>query len=150
MGENRKCSYSLRIENRATDRIRVDASFHFSSKLVFHGPSTGSGGPPLWFSFVGGFSSVEELKDIVVYIPWGWTRTQLQGYRVVYWLFFPSLCIFSFSWLATVWPCPLTLREGHGVWSFIPKSKKWRIQKGLCPGAPQGLAWFHLCPSYSQ
>ena len=33
--------------------IRVDASFHSFLKLVFSGPGTGSGGLPLWFSFVG-------------------------------------------------------------------------------------------------
>ena len=57
------------IENRATGKDRVDASFHSSSKLVFRSPRTGSGGPPLWLSFVGGFSSAEELKDIISYIP---------------------------------------------------------------------------------
>ena len=29
----------------------------------------GPGGPPLWFSFVGGFGSAEELKDTLVDIP---------------------------------------------------------------------------------
>ena len=27
---------------------------------------------------------------------------------------FPHLCIPSFPWLATVWTCPVELREGHG------------------------------------
>ena len=49
-------------------RIRVDARFH-SSELVFSGPRTGYGGAPLWFSFVGGFSFAEELRDSVMYIP---------------------------------------------------------------------------------
>ena len=44
-------------------RIRIDKSFHSSSELVFIGLRTGSGGPSLWFSFVGGFISSEELKD---------------------------------------------------------------------------------------
>ena len=56
-------------------RIRVDASFHSSSKLAFSGGSTSSGDPPLWFSFVGGFNSAEELKDVVMYIPGEETRT---------------------------------------------------------------------------
>ena len=46
-------------------RIRVEASFPSSSELVFTGPWTCSGGPPLWLSFVGGFSSA----NIVMYIP---------------------------------------------------------------------------------
>ena len=37
-------------------RISVDANFH-SSELVLSGPRAGSGGPPLWFSFLRGFSS---------------------------------------------------------------------------------------------
>ena len=47
----------------------VDSSFHPSSKLVFSGPRTGSGGPPLLFSSVGGFCSAEELKDTVLHVP---------------------------------------------------------------------------------
>ena len=50
-------------------RIRVDASFPSPSELVFSGPSIGSGSAPLWFSFVGGFSSAGELKTTVIYIP---------------------------------------------------------------------------------
>ena len=33
-------------ENRDTDKDRVGVSLHFSSKPVFSGPRTGSGGPP--------------------------------------------------------------------------------------------------------
>ena len=56
------------MENRATDKYQVDASLCSSSKLVFSGSGTDSGGPSLWFPFVGGFSSAEELKDMVMYI----------------------------------------------------------------------------------
>lgn len=49
--------------------------------------------------------------------------------------------------LATVWTCPLELREGHGGWNLLPKNKKWGTQKGLCPGVPQGPARFHS-PSF--
>ena len=50
-------------------RIRIDGSFRCSSELVFGGPRTGSGGLPLLFSFVGGFSSAEALKDSIMCIP---------------------------------------------------------------------------------
>ena len=66
--------YSLEVEIGPQIRIRVDASFH-SSYLVFSGLRTGSGGAPLWFSFVEGFSSAEDLKDIVMYISQRGTRT---------------------------------------------------------------------------
>lgn len=42
-------------ENRGQTRAGVDASFHSPSESVFRGPRTGSGGPPLWLSRVGGF-----------------------------------------------------------------------------------------------
>ena len=48
--------------------IRVDVSFQSSSKLVFSGPRTCSGGSSLWFSFVGSFISAERLKDIAMFI----------------------------------------------------------------------------------
>ena len=50
-------------------RISVDANFHCFSKLVFSGPKTGSGGPPLLFLLTGGVSSTEEHKDTVMYSP---------------------------------------------------------------------------------
>ena len=43
------------------------ASFHSSSKVVFSDPRPGFVGLPVWFSFVGGFSSTEALKDIVIF-----------------------------------------------------------------------------------
>ena len=62
--------------------------------------------------FVGDFGSSEELKDIVMCILWGGTRTLPQGCTIVSNCFslspYPSL-----PWLATVWTYPLELREGH-------------------------------------
>ena len=43
--------------------------------------------------FVGSFGSVEQLKDVVLYIPWGRTRNLPQGFTIVSWLFLPGLCI---------------------------------------------------------
>ena len=63
--------------------IRVDVSFQSSSKLVFSGPRTGSGGSPLWFSFVGSFISAERLKDIAMFILRRGTRTLPQGSTIV-------------------------------------------------------------------
>ena len=46
-------------------RSRVEASWHSSSELVLGDRRTGSGGPPLCC----GFSSAEELKHTIMYIP---------------------------------------------------------------------------------
>ena len=50
------------MENRAAEKDQGKASLRSSSKLVFSGPGTGSGGPPLWFSFVEGFRSAEAAQ----------------------------------------------------------------------------------------
>ena len=58
----------LGVEKRAIykDQCRSKLSFFFKVGIYWH--RTGSGGPPLWFSFVGGFNSAEELKDVLLYI----------------------------------------------------------------------------------
>ena len=61
--------------------------------------------------FVGSFSSAEEPKDPVTCLLW--TRILSPGCTIVSWLLLPCLHIFSLSWLATVWICPLELREGQ-------------------------------------
>ena len=58
----------------------------------------------------------EELKDIVMYIPWGGTRTLPQGCTIFSWLLLLCFCIPSLLWLAAVWICLLELREGQGGW----------------------------------
>ena len=87
----------------------------------------------------GGFSSAEELKDIVIYIPWGGTRTLPRGCTIVSWLLLPCFCIPSLPWLATVWICPLELREGQGGW-MKPISYKQEAgdteRKAFVPGGP--------------
>ena len=81
----------------------------------------------------GGLSSAEELKDIVMCIPWGGTRTLPQGCTIVSWLLLPGLCTPSLPWVAMVSTYPLDLREGQGGWmkTFLT-NKKWGTQKGLC------------------
>ena len=49
-----------------------------------------------------------------MYIPWGGTRTLAYDCPIVSWLPFLFLCIPSFFWLATIWICPLELRECQG------------------------------------
>ena len=53
--------YSLGVETRATDKDQGRCKLSFCEMKWFwcH---------PLWFSFVSGFSSAEELKDTVIYI----------------------------------------------------------------------------------
>ena len=86
--------------------------------------------------FVGGFSSVEEIKDTVRYIPWGGTRMLPQDCTLFSWPFLPGLCIPSLPWLAVVWTCFLELWECHGGWSPFPQNKKRGIQKSLCAQEP--------------
>ena len=54
-----------------------------------------------------------------------------QGCTIVSRLPLPCLCIPSLPWLATVWICPLELREGHGGWSLFPTNKKWGTRTGF-------------------
>ena len=68
----------------------------------------------------------EELKNIVTCIPWVRIRTIPQDCTIVSWLFLPCLCIPSLLWLATVWTCPLELRESHGDWSLFTTNKEHR------------------------
>ena len=63
----------------------------------------------------GGLSSCRKTQ-ILLCIPWGGTRTLPQGCTIVSWLFLPCFCILSLPWLATVWTCPLELRESHEGW----------------------------------
>ena len=73
LGETRKSFYSLGVENGP--QIWVDAGLQSSPELGLGGPGTGSGGPPLWFPFAGGYSSAEDLKAAVLCLPRGGTRT---------------------------------------------------------------------------
>ena len=92
------------------------------------------------FSHLMGVSvSAKQLRDIVLCIPWGGTRTLPQGCAIVSWLFLLCFCIPSLPWLATVWKCPLELREGLGGW-MKPISCNQRMrdtERLLCPGAPR-------------
>ena len=124
-------------------KIRVDASFHSSSKLEFSGTRTGSGGLPLWFSLLGGLV-LEKSSKILLCIFLEEEPGPCPKAALLFLDCFSSLhfCIPSLPWLATAWTCPLELREGHGGWNSFPKNKKWGIQKDLCPEASQGPAWF--------
>ena len=62
---------------------------------------------------VGPLVPTEELKDNIMYIPSGGTRTLPQGCN---WLLLLSFCISSLPWLATVWICRLECRKGQGGW----------------------------------
>ena len=79
-----------------------------------------------------------------MYISWGETRTLPQGCTIVSWLLLPCLCIPSLLWLATVWICPLGLREGHGGWSLFPTNKERQTWKSFHAQEPQRvLLGFH-------
>ena len=55
-------------------------------------------------------------RYFVMYIPWGGTRTLPHGCTIVSWLLLLCFCVPSLPWKATVWICPLELREGQGGW----------------------------------
>ena len=94
-------------------------------------------------------TDTEELKDIVMFISWGRTRTRPQYCPIVSWLFLLCLCIPSLPWLATIWVCHLGLREGHGVWSLFPIKTRNRVhRKASVPGSPTGPAQFHSLSLY--
>ena len=64
--------------------------------------------------------SAKQLKDIVMYIPWGGTRSPPQGCTIF------SFDWSSFPWLASVWTCSWNsgkVREAE--WSLFPVTKKW-------------------------
>ena len=66
---------------------------------------------------VGVSVSAEQLKGIVVCVPWGGNQDLSQGWIIVSWLLLPYLCSPSLPWLAPVWTCSLELREGPGRWT---------------------------------
>ena len=111
--------------------------------MSFSGSFNLASGDFLWneecwhLPFVGGFSSVEELKGIVMCIPWGGTRTLPQGCTILSWPLLPCLCIPSLPWLAAVQICPLELRKGYGGWSLFPTNKKRGTWKGFHAQEPQ-------------
>ena len=51
---------------------------------------------------------------------------------IVSWVFLLCFCIPSLCWLATVWICPLGLREGWGGWMKPVSPKQERDLQGTC------------------
>ena len=95
--------------------------------------------------WAGTFVPTEELKDIVMYIPWRGTRTLPHHWTIVSLLLLLCFCIPSLPWWATIWIFPLELKEGQGGWSHFPTDKKWGTWKGFVPRrAPYGPAPFHF------
>ena len=96
---------------------------------------------------VGALVPTEELKGIVMCIPSGGTRILPQGCTIVSWLLLLCFCIPPLPWLATVWICPLELREGPGGWMkpISYKQEMGDMERLLCPRAPQGPAQFPGC-----
>ena len=66
--------------------------------------------------WVGGLSSCIRTQSYLYVYPFRRNQDLPQGCTIVSWLLLPYLCIPSLPWLATVWTCPLELREGHGGW----------------------------------
>ena len=82
---------------------------------------------------------MEELKGIVVYISWGWTRTLPWGCTIVFLTASPyfSLSPLPLSWQVSVWICPLEMKEGQEGWCCLfSTSKKQGTGKGFILGGP--------------
>lgn len=84
--------------------------------------------------FVGGFRSVEELKDILS--PQGGTRTLPPGCTVVSWLLFACLCTPSLPSLASVWTWGGSWRQNEAC--FL-QTRNGGMQKGFCALEPHRL-----------
>ena len=97
------------------------------------------------FSHLVGVSvSAKQLKDIVMCIIWGGTRTLPQRCATVSWLLLLCLPVPSLPWLTTVWTCPLELREGHGGWMkpISCNQEMGDTERLLCPWDQQGPVQF--------
>ena len=72
-------------------------------------------------------------------ILWDWNKN---------WPFSNSVAIAKFSkcaGIATVWICPLEIRESIGGWSLFPMKRKQELKKAFVPGsATQCPASFHV------
>ena len=72
-------------------------------------------------------------------ISWGGPRTVPQSCAIVAWLFLPGLRIPFLPWSATVWICPLDLREGPGGWMRpIFQKQGMGDTKAFCAQEPPG------------
>ena len=60
-----------------------------------------------------GFNSINGIKDIVMCVPWGGTRTLPQSCTIISWLLLPWLLILSLPGLATFWIWPSEPRDGY-------------------------------------
>ena len=131
-------------------RIRVDASLHSSSKLVFSGPGTGSGDPPSFWK--------EEccIKLLTTLICWRFQFCRKAQRYYVYSLrrnqdsaprHYCLLAAPPWSWhsIPSLISNSLNLPFGtQGRSRRMNEANFLPIRKGeerfLCPGAPQGLA----------
>ena len=62
-------------------------------------------------------------------------------------LLLPCLCMPTLPWWATVWICPLELRECHGGCSLFPINKNCRTQEGFCAQEPRRV-WLGFTPTH--
>ena len=96
-------------------------------------------------TFLGEFWFCKELKDIVMCIPWGGTRTLPQGCSLISWLLLSCLP-------SVISSCSDLLFETQGSsWRLesIPyKQEMGETERLLCPGAPQSPAWFQWEASF--
>ena len=96
--------------------------------------------------------SAKQLKDVFVCIPWGVARTLPQGCTVAFWLFLPSLHIFSLLWLAIAWSALWNSgKVMEAEWCLFPVIKIRGTQKGFCaqnPASSRSPAGYLLAPRW--
>ena len=77
------------------------------------------------------------MHQIVLCVPWGGTRTLPQGCTIASWLFLLWFFTLSLPWSATVYICPLELKEGLGGRNFSSYKQKTGDTEGfLSLGGP--------------
>ena len=95
----------------------------------------------LWVTYISHLVEVsisaKQLKDVSLCIPWGVARTLPQGCTIVFWLFLPSLHIFSLLWLAIAWSALWNSgKVMEAEWCLFPVIKIKGTQKGFCAQNP--------------
>ena len=74
------------------------------------------------------------VQGVAMSLTWDW---------VTHTFTFPCFCIPSLSWLATVWICPLKLREDQGGWMSL-QIRNRGCRKDLYSGVPQSPLQFQF------
>lgn len=97
---------------------------------------------PEWGALV----PAEELKDTVIYIPWGaGTRILLLSLHCSFLLFLLCFCIPLLLWSASVWNCSLVFRKFWKAEAFFLQIRNGDMEMLLCSRRPHRvLLYFRI------